>query len=240
VRPFDRNPSARCLAFVAFLLLVLPAGCSAAGTTSPDATAAASLKHTTSWEDLPPDTAVDAGPYVLDYAEVAGDAFATLRFEFALPDGWFHGHVPGVVFGPTTNVAFLVVDRLLADPCDPRQGFRDPPLGPAVDDLVAALQETNGWTTDAVAQGTYFGYPGTRLTLTAPADTGACADGASRLLHVLGRLGSLPAGGGDTIDMWIVDVRGTRVVVAATHRVKTPDAELRELNAIVDSVQIPS
>ena len=68
------------------------------------------------------------------------------------------------------RVSFLIVENVVADPCSPNEEPRDPPAGPTVDDLVAAISTLDGFEASAPLDVTVDGYHGKQLTLAAPAE----------------------------------------------------------------------
>jgi hypothetical protein len=166
-----------------------------------------------------------------------------LAITFEVPAGW-HSCSDSLVeqsvcHTPTdrsfdTRVSFLIVENVVANPCSPGEEPLDPPVGPSVDDLVAAISSLDGFEASAPVDVTVDGYHGKRFMLTTPQDPGceletwatkdrtnSVSPGEVNLLHVL-------------------DVDGTRVVIAGAYYPEQPAAaELRAaLEQIIASVQI--
>lgn len=164
-------------------------------------------------------------------------------------DGWakFRDlYISKSVVGPQTAEAMLLVttfpDGVVAHSC---AILRDPPVGPSVADLATAVARA----------------PGTKL-VTGPTDTLVGGRVAKHVVVTVRQLvgcdpgffyGWLDEGGGpwwpyalvgDTINVWIVDVDGTRVFVATETHAPTGAAEARvikqleaEVEAIVRSIR---
>lgn len=166
-------------------------------------------------------------------------AVEPLRITITVPDGWYKGSLEWVVF-PEENspaVAFMAVDNLYADPCDPAAGFLDPGPGPAVDDLVAALGTVPGIEASEPTSVTIDGYDGKYIVLSKPAGDARCSGGVDGALWTtVGE--DVPAPGpGDQRRIWIVDVDGTRLVVSIAGQ-QTAEPAVAAAAAIVNSIQI--
>ena len=162
---------------------------------------------------------------------------------FEVPAGW-HSCSESLVeqsvcYTPTdaiedTRVSFVIVENVVVDPCSPGKEGLEPPVGPSVDDLVAAISSLEGFEASAPIDLIVDGYHGKSFTLTTPRNPGcdmktwAAADrtnnvspGEVNLLHVL-------------------DVNGTRLVITGDYFPGEPAAAgLRAaVEQIIASVQI--
>jgi hypothetical protein len=163
-----------------------------------------------------------------------------VRVTFEVPEGWVtcnsvgsteQGVCPEDGFG--RGVAFVIVENVLADPCDVTSAL-DPAVGPSVDDLVAAISGMAGYEASPATDVTVSGYQGKELQITAPLDAGCdlrnWSTGGNRWNG---------AGPGEVNRMRILDVDGQRVMVATGI---SPDAvspaEAAEVEAILNSVEI--
>jgi hypothetical protein len=149
------------------------------------------------------------------------------------------------------NVTFADVQNLTVDACT-NQVALDPPVGPTVDDLAAALAELPPFEvasppTDVTA----FGYSGKHLEIAIPASvtwkvisgTPLFTDCHSGVLRtwidpVLSFAFYGYTAPGDTEEFWILDVEGTRIVIAALRSANASAAMLAEQQAILDSIVI--
>lgn len=181
---------------------------------------------------LPQDaTSLEAGAYVI------GDPFP-VRVTVQVPEGWTAG-----TFGPLETgvsrvnddggVAFVIVDNVVSDPCDASRGQLVPAVGSSVDDLVTAISNWAGFEATEPVDITVDGFQGKQFELTAPGksfcrsdiftwSTGERTNGVSanevNLLRIL-------------------DVAGTRVLVAAAHQPgKTTANDVAEIRHVFDSV----
>jgi hypothetical protein len=172
-----------------------------------------------------------------------------------VPAGW-NGHPDRVVTGPGDDapvdiaVAFLVADGLHGDPCHWDRlgnGHRDQPgnvpAGPGAVDLVNALQASTAFTTTTSTLGPATdGYRPTVLGIKIP-DTVNLAEcdgdivGGSHYYMVFSGPGANPLfqGYGKLMDLWIVEVDGTRLIAMIRYSDDTP--ELDAARAILESLR---
>jgi hypothetical protein len=135
---------------------------------------------------------------------------------FDVPSGWSAcslGIVEQGVCAPPAaalqdaGVSFVIVENVVADPCI-NQGL-DPQIGGTVDDLAAAIAGLPGFVATTPAGVTVDGYVGKEIIVTAPADqqcelfTWATANRTNGV------------GPGEVNRLYIVDVDGVRVLIAA-------------------------
>lgn len=233
------NMYAKFVAAAAALLVVAVVGSRflpANGTGGP-ATPAPSVAPGPTAIPLPADdtAALTAGDYV------TGAPFP-MPITVTLPAGW-HGHVAGPYYadlwatGTTGGLYFVRPSLVVVDPCDQTKGFTD--VGPSVDALTAALRGIPGLTVSDVASTSVAGYHGTSLVATAPRTFTGCSVGVDGFTIWRNPLqGESPTfAAGESIHFWILDVAGTRLVIAnqdanysATDRAQT--------QAVFDSIRI--
>jgi hypothetical protein len=203
--------------------------------------------------ELPYFSPLEPGTYFID---PDGDSSTPLRVVYEVPaEGWSmwigavkfaeDGHV-GVSITTVTNVV--------------RHGCRDhswadPPVGPSVNDLAAALADLAPFrVTSPPKDVTIFGYSGKHLELTVP-DLPVEGEGDDRRFTecMEGTLKSWVAfidaaeegdafygytGPGYREEFWILDVEGTRLMIAAERSPDSPPEDLAEQRAILDSIRI--
>jgi hypothetical protein len=195
---------------------------------------------------LPDDFApLEPGPYSID---PDGDPSTPLRVVYEVPaEGWSQwegavkfaedeGHV-GVSITTMTNVV--------------RHGCRDhspadPPVGPSVDDLAAALADLAPFrVTSPPTDVTIDGYRGKHLELTVPdlplegSEFAGCIGG--NLHSWIGPLTDAfygYTGPGYTEEFWVLDVEDTRLVIVAGGSPGSAPQDLAELRAILNSIRI--
>jgi hypothetical protein len=180
----------------------------------------------------------------------AGSGKATTSFAggehvpvtFTLPAGWDVNDVfvnkPGS--DPLFSVSFWDVANIYADPC--QWGLFDPPVGPTVDDLVSAFADVPGLGATAATDITVDGHQGKQFDLTVP-DFAAdeCQAGIFALWQEDGSSGPQPSRWvepNEHLQMWVLDVDGTRLVISTGYFPDTSDTDRAEINEIVNSIQI--
>ncbi|MEZ0240177.1 MAG: hypothetical protein ACAH65_05210 [Chloroflexota bacterium] len=121
--------------------------------------------------------------------------------------------------------------NVVRDPCGPRDDLLDPPPGPSVDDLVAAISGLAGFEATAPVEIIVDGFRGKELTVTAPQDA-ACTFTWATPRRTNG------VGPGEVNLLRIVDVDGTRVVVAGAYHPEDPEhaENLAAIQQIIASV----
>jgi hypothetical protein len=160
-----------------------------------------------------------------------------LAITFMVPAGWdscsdslVEQSVCNTPTGPQfeSRVSFVIVDNVVADPCSPGDEPLDPPVGPSVDDLVAAISSLAGFKATAPLDLTVDGYNGKRFTLTAPRNPGCELKTWSTKDRTNG---VSPA---EVNLLQVLDVEGTRLVIAGTYYPDQPAAA--ELRAAVEQI----
>jgi hypothetical protein len=202
--------------------------------------------------DLPHLQPVEPGTYFMDPDL---DPDTSLRVVYDLPvDGWSHW-LGAVKFGDDGHVALTIttVNNLVNHGCDDHS-HADPPVGPSVDDLVAGLAGLAPFqVTSTPDDVTAYGYSGRHLEWTVPElKAEQSAEGGRFTGCTGGQLMSWVApwdttsgdafygytGPGYTEEFWILDVEGTRLMIAAERSADSPQQDLEELKTILDSIRI--
>jgi len=133
--------------------------------------------------------------------------------------------------------------------------WADPPVGPSVDDLAAALADLAPFRVTSPPEDVSInGYRGMHLELTVPKDLpfeGEADDGFfvgctdASLKSWVAAIDTEPGdafygytGPGYTEEFWILDVEGTRLMIAAGRSPGSPSEDLEEQSAILDSIRI--
>ena len=186
--------------------------------------------------------AFDPGSIVLD-----GDF--PLAIVFDVPAGWSREGSPeaadlvGVhkIRGPVTPVyaSWAVIANVYADPCHASPGPIDPPIGPAVDDLVTAMTSMVGFESTNPTEVTVDGFAGKHFELSS--NINPAADGCDdpvwlSLWEPASGSETARVPGATTMQFWVVDVNGTRLVMFTEEYNATP-AEIAGAVAIMDSVR---
>ncbi|HEV8402234.1 MAG TPA: hypothetical protein VGQ31_04295, partial [Candidatus Limnocylindrales bacterium] len=121
---------------------------------------------------------------------------------------------------------------LYTDPCHskPTSMIR---VGPSVDDFANALAQHPSLDTTKPEPVTLGGYPGKYMDLQVPSDITTCSDG-----YWPWEPGFYAQGSDQRWHLWILDVKGTRVVVLTTDYAGTSAADRSALQAMVSSIRI--
>jgi hypothetical protein len=166
-----------------------------------------------------------------------------LTVRVPVPSGW-STYDDWAMLGPKgtsapdgIGFALLMATSLFSDPChgaDPLSEAGDEPIGPTVDDLATALVGHKGYVASSPVPVSVDGFSGKRMDLQLP-DLGSCKGD----FFVFGHPGgSLYAQGPNAIwHLWILDVKGTRVIVIIDDYAGTPAADRAVAQAIVDSLK---
>lgn len=183
------------------------------------------------FSDQPFAEALAPGSYVITHV-------SPFRITITVPSGWYKGRYDWALFADADNssINFGTVDNLYTDPCQIGLGLRDPAVGPTVADLVTALGTLPGVETGPPSDVTVAGHTGQLIEVTGP-PTERCLD-EPRLWQM--NSGDFMPAPGPTgyVQVWILDVDGTRLVIATYIRPDVTADTLAELEAMVDSLQI--
>ena len=241
-------------------LLIALAACSSTPETSPPSSPAATTSsepnQTPTVQDvmgLPEFAPLDPGAYFIDPDL---DPSTPLRVTYEVPsEGW--GQWIGAVKWDDAAkrldaVAITTVTNLVRDGCLDHS-YAQPPVGPSVDDLASGLAELAPFrVTSPPKDVTVDGYRGKHLELAVPSNMPIDHEGFMGCIggNLNGWVGALDVVHGDgesfggytgpgyTEEFWILDVEGTRLVIAAERSPGLPSGDLAELRAILDSIQI--
>jgi hypothetical protein len=217
------NPRTRHLA-IAFLLVAL-----AAAPLTPAIVAVEDVA-VMSYEEHPGDgESLAPGTYEMR-------AVSPLVIDFTVPEGWFKGNVPFAVWesSSNSNVGFHAPENLLAEPCNMNSGPLEPAVGPTTAEFVDALGTLDGLTVSEPVDVIVSDYPGKQVDVAAdPAD--ACDE-----LGLWDFAGfRVPGPGPDASErLWIIDVDGTRLLIASRLRAGASPDVAEALQRVVDSVRI--
>jgi hypothetical protein len=167
--------------------------------------------------------------------------FGGYRFTFRVAEAGWSAKVGagGMFHGDDSELAIFwpggTINSLFEDPCHSLGTAFDP--GPMVDDLVAGLLSLDGFEAGEPFDVTVAGYSGKRLAITVPMDvdvrSSECDDGRYSLSG--DRWFQAP---GQTDDIRILDLGGTRQVVIASTTPATPRDVVARLDSLVASLVI--
>lgn len=215
--------------------------------------------------NLPPFAPIEPGTYVID-PDLNPATSLTVTYEVEA-DGWSQW-IGAVKFlepaacssqgcsGKPPHVALSIttVTNLVTHGCR-NHSWSDPPIGPGVDDLATALASLAPFQVTSRPRDVVVDrYAGKHLTLTVPnlrmrgqgddSRFTGCVDGSLKSW-----VAAIDAGEpGDAFygytapgyveEFWILDVKGTRLMIAAEHSPGSQPRDLAELRALVDSIRI--
>ena len=154
----------------------------------------------------------------------------------------------------TSGVSITTVTNLVRHGCRDHS-WADPPVGPSVNNLAAALGDLGPFrVTSPPKDMTIYGYSGKHLELTVPdlpvegqGDNRRFARCSTAPSRVGSRSSTQPKGGrvlrlnggpGHTEDFWILDIEGTRLMIEANWSPNSPRKDLAEMRTILDSIRI--
>ena len=206
----------------------------AASPTAPsEPTASPTIREMNVLEFLAP---VEPGTYFID---PDGDPSTPLRVMYEIPvEGW-ESWIGAATFGEYghVGVSITTVENLVSHGCRDHSPA-DPPVGPSVDNLAAALADLASFrVTSPPEDVTIYGYSGKHLEWTVAGCEGG--DHNSWIAPLLGDTAfSGYEGPGYTEEFWILDVDGTRLMIVAHRSAGAPREDLAEQQAILDSIRI--
>ena len=234
----------RCAVVIHASLLVGSMGCGRAPADAPEASgpapssSAASGGATTfvrSAEPIP----IEPGSYLIPRSE-----WSVADFDVTFPKGWTvqwgHDYLKHSDEPDEFGFYAVVVDSIYADAC--KGGEKLMHIGPSVDDLVDALVSRPGPRASGPVETTLGGQPAVRIDLTVPQSTDPeeCRlEGAGLQVWYSPPADKyfvlLPDG---VASVYIVKLNGQRQVFLTQYRSAASAADLRELRAVLDSIQI--
>lgn len=134
-------------------------------------------------------------------------------------------------------VTFLVAENVVADPCDPSRALLEPPVGPSVDDLVAALSRLAGFAATDPVEVTGDGFTGKQFRLTAPAAP-PCGLTAAGLGTWSSRERINGVGRGEVNVVRIMDIGGERLMVAGAYHSGASAEYIAQIDDLIGSIRV--
>jgi hypothetical protein len=163
-----------------------------------------------------------------------------VRLTFAVPAGWEYiddWYVAKPNTYPIFGVSFNNVANIYTDSCP--SVLVDPPVGPTVDDLASAWANLPGFDATAASDITVDGFHGKQVEFTVPDyNSEECAYGDFKLLNDVGGGDYWAQAPNHHHKLWILDVNGTRLVIAATSFPDTSPQDRAAIDEILASIQI--
>jgi hypothetical protein len=178
------------------------------------------------------------GSYVIDYAAPVEVTITVPDQPYeSWPSPWYKALYDWGPWHQSNEAAlgFWDVQDLPIDPCQPGAGIQDPAVGPSVSDLVEALISMP-YLDMTRSSATLDGYSGELLEVTPKQLPADCV--AEPILWMTPRSDAIPLPGPDArTRIWILDVEGNRLVVAAVE--PADDAAISsDLQTLIDTIQI--
>ena len=201
-----------------------PGGPGPSATPSPEATATS--------------TPARLGTQSLDPGRYAVPGFSA-GISVAVPAGGWSSNNDWVVIGPRGNegpngmaIRFFMASALYADPSSRRLLE----VGPSVDDLVEAIVDHPAYEVSGPTAVAIDGFAGQMVELSIPADA-ELVDEQFLIFADEDRGAVWGWSPGQTFELYIVEVNGTRLIIDAFHYPDTPESDLAALRSVVESIQ---
>jgi hypothetical protein len=140
----------------------------------------------------------------------------------------------------TRQVSFWSPANVYADPCD-GTSLPEPPIGPSVAELVAALDAQPGTVMEQLGNPIVGGHPSTQVVMHPSPGIDATCSGDLKLwqagdrVHYSRAIGTTESPDGPREVVWIVDVNGDRIVIDASYRTSDP-VESASIMEIIESI----
>jgi predicted small secreted protein len=259
-RGWSASPIAAMVVVAVFLATACNAGQGAASaiptsasatagpSTSAPATASgpsATPSPTPSYVDLS-DGSLEAGTtYFINDSRVDGPRWVVLTVP---APGWVSNdwimlkNLPGSSDSHVIALSAWTVGNLKADPCRWKAGTIDPPVGPTVGDLAAALVEQAGPIEATSSDATLGGYRGKKVESSIPSDfdDSSCDEGVYSRWEAAsepGDWGGWIYGGGQREAVYILDVDGQRLVIDTMSLPDASATDLAEFDQMIASIR---
>jgi hypothetical protein len=253
---WSASPIASVVVVAGFLATACSAGQGAASATpasaSPPAGPTTSAPATASDSSASPspvdlsDGSLEAGTtYIINDSRVDGPRWVVLTVPAT---GWVSNdwimfkNLPGSSDSRVIALSTWTVGNLKADPCRWKAGTLDPPVGPTVGDLAAALIKQVGPTVATSTDVTLDGYRGKKIEYSAPSDFDhtSCDQGVYSRWEAAsepGDWGGWVEAGGQRNAAYLIDVDGQRLVIDTMSLPVASAADLAELDQIIASIR---
>ena len=259
-RRWSGSPTAAVMVVAAFLATACNAGQGAASATSASASPAAGPTTSAPTTASGPSASTSPTPSPVDVSDGSLEAGTTYFINDARVDGprWVVLTVPATgwvsndwIVGKRLPVgsdfwdialSTWTVGNLKADPCRWKAGTLDPPVGPTVGDLAAALLEQAGPARGTSTDVTLGGYRGKKIEFSIPSDfdSTSCDEAVYSRWEAAsepGDWGGWIDGGGMRNAVYIIDVDGQRVVIDTMSLPGASATDLAEFDQIIASIR---
>jgi hypothetical protein len=151
-------------------------------------------------------------------------------------------NLPGSSDSHVIALSTWTIGNLKADPCRWKAGTLDPPVGPTVGDLAAALLEQAGPAEGTSTDVTLGGYRGKKIEFSIPSDfdQSSCDEGLFSRWEAVsepGDWGGWIYGGGMRNAVYIIDVDGQRLVIDTMSLPAASATDLAEFDQLIASIR---
>jgi len=178
------------------------------------------------------------GPEALLGPGAGTGSFGDVPVTFTLPGGWTNIGWAVVKGDPSFGLVFMEVGNTFTGSCPSVE--LDPPVGPTVDDLASAWENLPAFAAAVPTATTVDGFAGKLVEFTVPDyDEADCAYGQFMLLRSKNSAdGYWAQAPNQHHQVRILDVDGTRVVIAASWYPDTSAQDRADIDKILGSIQI--
>jgi hypothetical protein len=192
------------------------------------------------------DGSLEAGTtYMINDSRVNGPRWVVLTVPAT---GWVSNdwilfkNLPGSSDSHVIALSTWTVGKLKADPCRWKAGTLDPPVGPTVGDLAAALVGQAGPIEATSSDATLGGYRGKKIEFSIPSDfdSTSCDEGVYSRWEAVsepGDWGGWIYGGGQREVVYIIDVDGQRLVIDTMSLPAASATDLAEFDQLIASIR---
>jgi hypothetical protein len=202
-------------------------------------------------DTIPTDAPAQTVPEAAPAASVADEStmqltehvitdFDSVEVVLSLPQGWNGDElaVATEMDGREVYIGAWDVTHVYSDPCEWTGTLEG--VGPTVGDLAAALEQ-QPMRDATVSDVEVDGFAGKRVRMSVPDDIDFADCDGGRFMswsYPNGQNARYHQGPGQRDDVYILDVNGTRVVIGVAYYPDLPQADLDELQSIVQSLRI--
>jgi hypothetical protein len=179
---------------------------------------------------MPASGALDPGQYTIEVPD------SNVTVALTIGEGWTSGD--WYLMRPPSfshSVSFWTVGNVNTDACDWGGTLPDPPIGPTVDDLLAALDAQKNTDMSRPRDVVVGGFSAQRVRMRFAQSDCPQADSLVMWVDPRGEPGRGLAPGEPDDTLWIVDVEGQRVVIVTSFDPSLADEE--DVTEVIDTIE---